>query len=312
MNKKNKGFTLIELLAIIVIIAIIAVIAIPQISNVIEDSKKNSAKDSAYGYKNAVHQFYLTESTSNSDIEMDGNYSIENGKITDGTNTFNIELSGSAPESGEVTIENGEIVDGCINYGKYSVTISNGEISETNNGSCYNISYFTYDENSENNITSKVSKPDSNWLFYIKEMEIQNKYRYEITNKNDNEMFENISFSSLDECQAFLDSKQDEIEISQYECIIAKKDAKYEICGIENNTTFCLKPEESNNEANINTLNNIFEDCSTINNTFNCTGDNISANISQYGVTIIEKNNSKSCEVFSTNYYICEIHPGYK
>ena len=54
MKKKTKGFTLIELLAIIVILAIIAVITVPIILNVIDNSKKGAAKDSAYGYKDGA------------------------------------------------------------------------------------------------------------------------------------------------------------------------------------------------------------------------------------------------------------------
>ena len=51
---KKKGFTLIELLAVIVILAVIALIATPLIMNVINDAKKNSFKDSAYGIIKAV------------------------------------------------------------------------------------------------------------------------------------------------------------------------------------------------------------------------------------------------------------------
>ena len=51
---KEKGFTLIELLAVIVILAVIALIATPLIMNVINDAKKNSFKDSAYGIIKAV------------------------------------------------------------------------------------------------------------------------------------------------------------------------------------------------------------------------------------------------------------------
>ncbi len=51
---KKKGFTLIELLAVIVILAVIALIATPLIMNVINDARKNSFKDSAYGIKKAV------------------------------------------------------------------------------------------------------------------------------------------------------------------------------------------------------------------------------------------------------------------
>ena len=51
---KKKGFTLIELLAVIVILAVIALIATPLIMNVINDARKNSFKDSAYGIIKAV------------------------------------------------------------------------------------------------------------------------------------------------------------------------------------------------------------------------------------------------------------------
>ena len=64
-NKQNfklydKAFTLIELLAIIVILAIIAVITVPIILNIIDNSKKGAAIDSAYGYKKAINQYYAT------------------------------------------------------------------------------------------------------------------------------------------------------------------------------------------------------------------------------------------------------------
>ncbi|MBP3920766.1 MAG: prepilin-type N-terminal cleavage/methylation domain-containing protein, partial [Bacilli bacterium] len=51
----NKAFTLIELLAIIVILAIIAIITIPIILNVVDNSSKGAAVDSAYGYKDAIN-----------------------------------------------------------------------------------------------------------------------------------------------------------------------------------------------------------------------------------------------------------------
>ena len=58
---KKKGFTLIELLAVIVILAVIALIATPLIMNVINDARKNSFKDSAYGITKAVELRAMTE-----------------------------------------------------------------------------------------------------------------------------------------------------------------------------------------------------------------------------------------------------------
>ena len=56
MKEKNKGFTLIELLAVIVILALIALIATPIILNVINDAKKQAAKDSFYENGKAVEK----------------------------------------------------------------------------------------------------------------------------------------------------------------------------------------------------------------------------------------------------------------
>ena len=53
MKRKNKGFTLVELLAVIVILALIAT---PIILNVINDAKKQAAKDSFYENGKAVEK----------------------------------------------------------------------------------------------------------------------------------------------------------------------------------------------------------------------------------------------------------------
>ena len=58
--KEKKGFTLVELLAVIVILALIALIATPIILNVINDAKKQAAKDSAYGYMDAVEKYIVS------------------------------------------------------------------------------------------------------------------------------------------------------------------------------------------------------------------------------------------------------------
>lgn len=60
MNKvggsmKKNGFTLIELLSIIVILGVIALIAIPTISNIIDDAKINTFKNTASNYVEALY-----------------------------------------------------------------------------------------------------------------------------------------------------------------------------------------------------------------------------------------------------------------
>ena len=76
MRKNNKGFTLIQLLAIIVILAIIAVITVPIILYVIDNAKKGAAKDSAYGYKDAISKYYVSGMMEQNNIILSGNYTV--------------------------------------------------------------------------------------------------------------------------------------------------------------------------------------------------------------------------------------------
>ena len=110
--KNKKGFTLIELLAVIVILAIIALIATPIILNMIENAKKGAAKDSAYGYIDAIEK-------NNALADVNENYL----KIVDGVNISvsnineKVNVKGSKPTSGEITITKGIVTQAnlCIN-----------------------------------------------------------------------------------------------------------------------------------------------------------------------------------------------------
>ena len=101
MMNKNKGFTLVELLAVIVILAIIALIATPIILNVINDAKKQAAKDSAHGYVDAVDKYIVSSELEDESIP-DGIYKVEdlNKKIS---------VKGSIPDRGSIEIENGSV-----------------------------------------------------------------------------------------------------------------------------------------------------------------------------------------------------------
>ena len=81
MKNNKKGFTLVELLAVIVILAIIALIATPIILNVIDNAKEGSAKNSAYGYIDAVEKANAQQILKVSNISvLSGTYTIgENG-----------------------------------------------------------------------------------------------------------------------------------------------------------------------------------------------------------------------------------------
>ena len=117
MKRKNKGFTLVELLAVIVILALIALIATPIILNVINDAKKQAAKDSAYGYMDAVEKYIVSSELEDKSIK-DGTYSVEelNKKIS---------VKGSTPDNGNIEIESGSVKSYDIGIDGY--VVSNGK-----------------------------------------------------------------------------------------------------------------------------------------------------------------------------------------
>ena len=79
-SEKVNGFTLIELLAVIVILAIILVIAIPKILNVIEETKKDSLKNTAQLIADSAEK----EKISNELLEKDEEITCKRvAKITD-------------------------------------------------------------------------------------------------------------------------------------------------------------------------------------------------------------------------------------
>ena len=130
--KKQKGFTLIELLAIIVILAIIAVITVPIILNVIDNAKRGTAKDSAYGYKDAINKYYVSGMLEDESIKLSGDYNVIDGKLGE----YDIPFSGTKPTSGFLTFENNALTSGCLTIDEYKVTFSNGEVSEVEVGEC--------------------------------------------------------------------------------------------------------------------------------------------------------------------------------
>ena len=156
--KNKKGFTLIELLAIIVILAIIAVITVPIILGIIEEAKEKSAVDSAYGYKDAIEKYYVTEYAKQlpDSIPFDGEYTVnsENGSLA-GTNTLPIKFSGRTPTGGTIKITNKK-VSGCLEFDEYRVDIDeNGKAKKAIKDSC-DAKYYSYE----------TVKNDDNAVYY--------------------------------------------------------------------------------------------------------------------------------------------------
>ncbi len=144
-TSKIKAFTLIELLAIIVILAIIAVITVPIILNIIENSRKGAAIDSAYGYRDAVNQYYISELTKIGEKDLDGFFNLNsNGELLNGSNPTptTIPFTGKAPEGGSVVLDEGSVEAACLTIGDYKVTMIGGEVYSTEKGKCNGIEVY--------------------------------------------------------------------------------------------------------------------------------------------------------------------------
>jgi len=128
--RKRNGFTLIELLAIIVILAIIAVITVPIILNIIDNSKRGAATDSAYGYKDAINKWYVTK------LSTDPTYNIPDGDYKVGE--LGEQVEGQKPDSdlSWFKVTNNEVTDGCLQFDEYMVEISSGKVGEAVKGEC--------------------------------------------------------------------------------------------------------------------------------------------------------------------------------
>ena len=120
MKTNSKGFTLIELLAVIVILAVIALIATPLIMGVIDDARKGSAKNGAYGYVKAFENTVATEMIKDTTISPDSPQK-EVGKVSftplmndglEGTKKkADINYKGTKPARQSLKIVNGTV--GC-------------------------------------------------------------------------------------------------------------------------------------------------------------------------------------------------------
>jgi type IV pilus assembly protein PilA len=123
-HSKNKGFTLIELLAVIVILAIIALIATPLIMGVINNARKNAAKNNVYGYVKAV-ELAIVSNISEEVSDLDGMYTIDGKTIKLGTTTISVNYKGNTV-TGELRVYNNAVDYGTFKSGSYDVTYHDG------------------------------------------------------------------------------------------------------------------------------------------------------------------------------------------
>ena len=158
MRNNSKGFTLIELLAVIVILAIIALITTPVILNVIENARRDSAVDKAWGTIDAVKVAYTQaqtgiepvgvpytvnfpkgDSKGTADTDYGTNAATGGGYGKGYVNDTPVSASGEMPQGGFVTIRaDGNIVAHLLQFGKYYCSTMNGDKSkfDTNAMTC--------------------------------------------------------------------------------------------------------------------------------------------------------------------------------
>lgn len=137
--KKINGFTLIELLAIIVILAIIAVITVPIILNVIDNAKRGTAIDSAYGYKDSISKYYVSSTLNKKDVYLDGDYSVnDKGELYDDIIIHQIAFTGESPKGGYFNFDNNKLIEGCLQINEYKVIFEDGEVKDAFKGECEN------------------------------------------------------------------------------------------------------------------------------------------------------------------------------
>ena len=143
MKTNSKGFTLIELLAVIVILAVIALIATPLIMGVIDDARKGSAKNGAYGYVKAMENTIATEMIKDTTISPDSPQTVVgtvsftplmNSGAAGTKKTANINYKGTKPDRHNLVITNGTVGNGsCITISGYSFSMTNGEWQDATN-----------------------------------------------------------------------------------------------------------------------------------------------------------------------------------
>ena len=156
----KNAFTLIELLAIIVILAIIAVITIPIILNVIDNSKRGAAVDSAYGYKDSISKWYVTK------LSSDSNYNIPDGDYKIGE--LGEQVEGQKPDSdlSWFKVTNNEVTEGCLQFDEYKVEISSGKVGDAVKGKCPSNEYVSLTGEVLDNIASYFSNDIDRTVYY--------------------------------------------------------------------------------------------------------------------------------------------------
>lgn len=136
--KKKSAFTLIELLAIIILLSIIAVITVPIILNAINNSRKKSAMDSAYGYVRAIENYrYSSDLDTVLNMNLDGVYVIKDTILSGNSfDNISIPVSGNKSINGWLNYHDDDLINGCLSIGDYAFDFQNGSFHVSDRHNC--------------------------------------------------------------------------------------------------------------------------------------------------------------------------------
>ena len=280
--KNKKGFTLIELLAVIVILAIIALIATPIILNVINDARKSAAKDSAYGYIEAIEKQNVLSS-----IDSTNYPTVTGGEVSSVNNQ--VKVKGAKPSSGIVTINNGKVTAATLCVDGYTVTYDGKEATSTTKG-CSSSS-----SSSESTI---ATCPGCKFIYTTSTLTIG----------------ASAPTGTVDDYTTLINTHPYFLGlITDDKNVIQRVFA----CGIINESAFCLEGNDPTKyEKNVKTLNETFHDCKAdaSNSPSYCLKSNIIGYASSDGiVAVMDTYNSNddgtsNCGGGVASEFKCEYH----
>ena len=267
MNK--KGFTLIELLAVIVILAIIALITAPIILGVIENARKDSAKDKAWGTINAVELAYTQDQVKDSAYKL--GTPVDFSKKPTLVGTTQVKASGELPTSGTVTIrDDGSIIAQGLKFKDY---------------------------------TCSTIKSETDWTVNPNNMEcIKGEYKVVYRNTTDQlDIGDSIEGISTTTDPSILGKNH----YLKHEVLDNKIKAS-EVCFIKDGNTYCLKPNEY--ETSKTKLLEIFEEsaCTVDDSRVYCTASGVGASAYSAGSAYAD-DVSSGCRVYSGGRSDCVV-----
>lgn len=288
MKKKENAFTLIELLAIIVILAIIAVITVPIILNIIENSRKGAATDSAYGYKDAIQMYYVDELSKNSEYTIpNGSYTVNNDGYLVGNLTLNIDVAGTKPDGGTVEIEKNTLKNACLVFDGYAVTFTGGSITSTEKGDC-----------GSSSVPTIASCPGCKFIYTTSDFAIEGSDA--VTYNGTSSDMPTAQDGLTDNYTTLIGTGGHPYFLGIIESTTTSgKIGRAFVCGIENDTPFCLEGYDTSkwsDDANVGILNTIFPSCAASSSASGaeCLGSSL-----------------WTAEAFDTGYVFVTTHDGY-